>query len=204
MPGAVVVTGEPWAMTEMPVYAYQIAFPSRAIIIDTAMSPDDAKKAHAGDINEVAWGRLKAALSTASSIYVTHEHADHMGGLVAAIDAPNVLAAAHLTKEQLDHPDRLKPVVLPEAARAGLHPCRYEGAVAVAPGVVLIEARGHTPGSQMVFVQLAPTEKELLLLGDTAWHHENVDVEVSGAAALDQSPTPQRSAGQYLPAGGHS
>jgi glyoxylase-like metal-dependent hydrolase (beta-lactamase superfamily II) len=40
---------------------------------------------------------------------------------------------------------------------------------ALAPGVVLIAAPGHTPGSQMIYVQLADG-RELIFLGDVAWH----------------------------------
>ena len=45
----------------------------------------------------------------------------------------------------------------------------------MAPGVVLVKAPGHTPGSQLVYVQLADG-RELILTGDTAWHRENVEL----------------------------
>ncbi len=38
---------------------------------------------------------------------------------------------------------------------------------------MLVKAAGHTPGSQMVFVQLADG-KELLFLGDVAWHMDQI------------------------------
>jgi glyoxylase-like metal-dependent hydrolase (beta-lactamase superfamily II) len=41
--------------------------------------------------------------------------------------------------------------------------------VAVAPGVVLLAAPGHTPGSQIVYVRLSDG-REALLLGDVAWN----------------------------------
>src|SRR5262249_48002838 len=52
----------------------------------------------------------------------------------------------------------------------------YERYQAVAPGVVLIEALGHTPGSQMVFVTRADGS-EVLLTGDTAWIVDNIEYE---------------------------
>ena len=53
-------------------------------------------------------------------------------------------------------------------------PFTYERAVAVAPGVVLLRAPGHTPGSQLVFIERQDGE-EFLLLGDVAWHRENYE-----------------------------
>ena len=182
MPGGIVVTGESLAMTDMPVIAYQLVFADRTLIIDTAMPPAAAKSMHGDDYDEVAWSRLAKGMAEASAIYVTHEHADHLGGLVGEIGKPSVLAAARITKEQLTHPDRLSPMVMPAEALGKLSPLSYDGALAVAPGVVLVKAPGHTPGSQLVFVQLA-NGYELLLLGDTAWHQENLD-EVRGPPRL--------------------
>jgi glyoxylase-like metal-dependent hydrolase (beta-lactamase superfamily II) len=41
--------------------------------------------------------------------------------------------------------------------------------------VVLIKAPGHTPGSQIVYVQLADNS-EYLLIGDVAWDMEQVSI----------------------------
>jgi glyoxylase-like metal-dependent hydrolase (beta-lactamase superfamily II) len=112
-------------------------------------------------------------MAAASAIYVTHEHGDHMGGLVAELSTPSVAAAARFTKAQLAHPETLQ-IPIPAEQLATLKPIDYQGAVAVAPGVVLIAAPGHTPGSQLVYVQLADG-RELLFLGDAAWHTENID-----------------------------
>jgi glyoxylase-like metal-dependent hydrolase (beta-lactamase superfamily II) len=45
--------------------------------------------------------------------------------------------------------------------------------LAIAPGVVLKKAQGHTPGSQMVFVALA-SGSELLFVGDVVWNFDAV------------------------------
>ena len=49
----------------------------------------------------------------------------------------------------------------------------YEKYLPVAPGIVLIKAAGHTPGSQMVYIALE-SGRELLLIGDTTWHMDGV------------------------------
>lgn len=60
--------------------------------------------------------------------------------------------------------------------RAALTPLPYQGMVAVAPGVVLIRAPGHTPGSQMVYVQRADGV-EVLLTGDAALLMDAIEFE---------------------------
>ena len=44
----------------------------------------------------------------------------------------------------------------------------YDLVHALAPGVVLIKAPGHSPGSQFVYVQLAD-DREILMVGDLVW-----------------------------------
>jgi glyoxylase-like metal-dependent hydrolase (beta-lactamase superfamily II) len=44
------------------------------------------------------------------------------------------------------------------------HADHVTGVIQFAPGVVLIKAAGHTPGSQMVHVRLA-SGKEVMLVG---------------------------------------
>jgi glyoxylase-like metal-dependent hydrolase (beta-lactamase superfamily II) len=44
------------------------------------------------------------------------------------------------------------------------------------PGVVLIKAPGHTPGSQVIYVKLA-SGREVILAGDVAWHHLGIETE---------------------------
>src|SRR5262249_6167966 len=49
----------------------------------------------------------------------------------------------------------------------------YEKYMPVGPGLTLIKAPGHTPGSQMIYVVLA-SGREYLFIGDTAWHMDGV------------------------------
>lgn len=46
-------------------------------------------------------------------------------------------------------------------------------ALAIAPGVVLQKAAGHSPGSQVVFVMLAGG-REFLFVGDIVWNRDAI------------------------------
>lgn len=78
-----------------------------------------------------------------------------------------------LTSEQRDDIRLMKECRFPENVRASLHPLEFGHYYPLAPGVVLIKAPGHTPGSQIVYVQLADNQ-EYLLIGDVAWDMEQV------------------------------
>ena len=49
----------------------------------------------------------------------------------------------------------------------------YTGLYAVAPGVVLQKAPGHSVGTQLVYVELADG-KRFLFVGDIAWAADNI------------------------------
>jgi len=182
VPEAVVVTGAPFKTTQMAMYAYQLVFPDKTVVVDTAMDAAGAKSMGTGGFDTAAWDRVVRGLKGASAIYVTHEHADHLGGAVSQLADPQVVQSLKITREQLANPDGLKPVVMPADVAAKLQPISYEKLLAVAPGVVLIKAPGHTPGSQLVYVQ-RQDGRELILTGDTAWHVENIE-QVRGPPKL--------------------
>ena len=114
---------------------------------------------------DAAQARVNSALRQAGTILITHEHADHEGGLVALGD-PGALARTRFNSNQVDGNRWTDLLPWPQGARpqptlAGSDP------VAVAPGVVVIPAPSHTPGSQMIFVRLADG-REFLFAGDIA------------------------------------
>jgi glyoxylase-like metal-dependent hydrolase (beta-lactamase superfamily II) len=175
-PKAAVVAGAPWAMTFMAVASYQIVFPDHFLLLDTGFPESAGNAMHASSYNSAAWTRVEQAMRKAAAIYVTHEHADHLGGLAASLDNPQTLQAARITRAQLEHLDRLKPLVITPEVQAHLTAFNPSAIEAVAPGVVLIRASGHTPGSQLVYVQ-RQDGTEVLFLGDVAWHVDNLDRE---------------------------
>lgn len=172
---AMLMAGDPWKETPMPVYSYQLVYPDRTVIVDTALARADAKPDFIGlRYDEAAWRRMSEAMTQAALIVVTHEHMDHIGGVAAHPELARLKPALRLTVEQLANPKGMEPVTLPAEPLAGYEPLRYERLHALAPGVVLIKAPGHTPGSQMVYVRRADG-RELLLLGDVSWRTRNIE-----------------------------
>lgn len=174
-PKVAVLAGSGWSKVKLPVFSYQLVFPDRFVLVDTAM--DQATAKDASRFEPEAFARVSKAMERASLIVVTHEHSDHLGGL--ATHPKLAQLSFGVTDEQLSDPSKLSPVVFPPTNRK---PFSYERGFAIAPGVVLWKAAGHTPGSQMVFIKRQDGE-EFLLVGDVSWHAQNF-LEVRERARL--------------------
>jgi glyoxylase-like metal-dependent hydrolase (beta-lactamase superfamily II) len=175
-PAAVFLGGVRFDRHEIVFPAYQVLYPDGSmIIVDAPPGRSFFESQFPGGFDDAQYRAEQDALTHARAIVVTHEHADHLQGIA---ESPNLAAfAGHLmlTREQRDDTRWLTECKFPENVRASLHPLDYDHYYAVAPGVVLIKAPGHTPGSQIVYVRLAD-DSEYLLIGDVAWDMEQVTI----------------------------
>src|SRR5215470_8866512 len=159
--------------------AFQVVYPSGWAMIDSGMDQAVHKFFGFGRV-EPYWPERNAAvqeaLRKASLVVVTHEHGDHVAGVIRTDARKELAAKTILTQEQvrtlLLYPQMPEIRLTPEAARDYIV-IDYESHIPIAPGVVLIKAAGHTPGHQMVYVRLS-SGREHLFIGDVAWTLANV------------------------------
>jgi glyoxylase-like metal-dependent hydrolase (beta-lactamase superfamily II) len=171
-PQAFVVAGGGFHMHPMVLTSYRVLWPDRSIIIDTAMAPEAAKKMPGSRVDEAAYARMQAAIRKADGIVFTHEHPDHVGGVAKAPDFGTIASEVLMTREQLTGP-KLERGDFPPGALDRVTPLDYQGLYAVAAGVVLQKAPGHSQGSQLIYVELA-TGARFLFVGDIAWSFDNL------------------------------
>ncbi len=170
-PEALVMAGASWNSGTGPAAACQIVYPGRTVIVDTAMDEKITNALGRAAFHPESYRRMIQAMSSASLILITHEHPDHIGGIASYPDPARLIPSVRLTREQANHPEKMDPARLPPVSFQVIDYDRY---LAAAPGIVLIKSPGHSPGSQMVFIQ-REDGAEFLLLGDVAWQMRNVD-----------------------------
>ena len=171
---AFVMAGEDFSPVEMPRPVFQVLYPDGTyVLIDSAYDRTLHEQGGAGTpFYDDAWDKLVVVMEGAEQIVVTHEHGDHLGGVLKHPRRERLVRSLRLSEEQLSSRGEIF-AVLPDSFQAKLDPLVYDDAVAIAPGVALKKAAGHTPGSQMVFVTLA-SGSELLFVGDVVWNLDAV------------------------------
>lgn len=163
--------------TTMVRVAYQLVFADSTVIVDAGMDRE-LHKSMQEDMPyfPAAYDRLQQAMREADAILITHEHGDHVGGIMTSPYRDEIAPRVLLNREQmttLTTDPQMPELLLSQADAARFGTLDYDKYHPLAPGVVLIKAAGHTPGSQMVYVRLKDGD-EYLLVGDVAWNMENI------------------------------
>ena len=160
------------APVAMSYNAVEIVYPERRIVIGGAVDRATAEGMALSDtewhFSDTAYAELTEAMLSAEQVLMTHEHLDHVMAIARhpepAALAPNlVLNAPQIAALPLFADGTLDP------ALSGLQSGLSGEVVSIAPGVVIVPAAGHTPGSQMVFIGLQ-NGAEILLIGDIVWN----------------------------------
>jgi glyoxylase-like metal-dependent hydrolase (beta-lactamase superfamily II) len=154
---------------------FQIRYQDRWIMIDAGFDRDAWTEFY-GTTPVTYWpdrfDQIQLALRDAEGIVLTHEHWDHAVGIERGPYEQTVAAKTMLTPAQVASFLNPPSPYYERLARDSLPPFRtlsYDSIYPFAPGVALVSAPGHSPGSQWIYVQLA-TGPEFLIVGDLAWN----------------------------------
>lgn len=172
LPSNLLVAGGGFGSARQGVHAFAVNYKDGAVLIDTGFDTQTAKVMTFYKRDAGVQARVDTAIASAKAILVTHEHADHMGALLSHPNWPQIQTRALITNEQFDSQKQTEPAVWPKGSRAAFKPFAYSGIKAIAPGIAVMKAASHTPGSQIIFVKLA-SGREYLFMGDISSMERN-------------------------------
>jgi glyoxylase-like metal-dependent hydrolase (beta-lactamase superfamily II) len=173
------IKGAPTEPSVQARTAFQVVYPDGTVMIDSGMD-QQVHRFFGRGVEEPYFAdaakEVEKALLGAKSVVMTHEHGDHVAGVVRTPLLAQLAPKTVLTRTQvqtlLTNPQMPEIKLNPEMAKRYIV-VDYEKYLPFAPGFTLIKAPGHTPGSQMIYVVLQ-SGKEYLFAGDVAWHMDGV------------------------------
>jgi glyoxylase-like metal-dependent hydrolase (beta-lactamase superfamily II) len=173
------VKGAPAEPSVQARTAFQVVYADGTVMVDAGTD----RQVHAffgrgveEPYDEAAARQVERAVGAARLIIVTHEHGDHVAGVVRPSNAAELARKTILTRTQLQTlmtMPQMPEIKLSEEMARRFVVVDYDRYMPVAPGMAVVKASGHTPGSQMVFVTL-DSGREYLLVGDVTWHMDGV------------------------------
>lgn len=181
------VEGAPDAPSIQARTVFQVVFADGTVMIDSGMDEQVHRFFGRGVMEPYypdAAKQVERALRSARAILITHEHGDHAAGVIRTPFVSELAPKTILTRAQVEaletNPQMPEIKITPEMA-SHYDVVDYDKYLPIGPGMVLIKAPGHTPGSQMVYVALE-SGREYLFIADTAWHMDGVRL-IKGKAA---------------------
>ena len=173
------VKGEPATPSVQARTVFQVVYSDGYVMVDAGMDEPMHKQIGRGAeepyFAEQAQ-QVDKALRGARAIVFTHEHGDHVTGVIRTPYLSELAPKTILTRAQvrtLETTPQFPDLRMTEEQAQRYHIIDYDRYMAFAPGWALIKAAGHTPGSQMMFIAL-DSGREYLLIGDAAWHMDSV------------------------------
>lgn len=176
----------PHGEASMPIdyFVWLITGPDAAILVDAGFTPETAEarsgREHLGSPLEVAEA-LDYPVERIPSVVVTHMHYDHTGYLGHLPDATVHVQEAEMAFWTGRHVRRgLYATIAHPDDVAALVRANFDGRVdilsgdaEIAPGVTVHHVGGHTPGMQVVRVQI-PGRAPIVLASDSSHFDANV------------------------------
>jgi N-acyl homoserine lactone hydrolase len=150
----------------MPVYVHLVDHPDGRVLVDTGMTELHPRLA---DMDPHLWPLSEQDLDLASIDIVvnTHLHGDHCGGNHLFAGKPIYVQRRELDDAHSQDDYSIREWVEPP----GVHYVAVDGELELLPGIRLLPAPGHTPGTQVVVVDTGG--RPVVIGGDVAvWHGE--------------------------------
>lgn len=169
VPGGALAAGTGLRKVRSGVIAWRIVTTGGGIVIDSGFSHADAERLKFTHYDKQAEALVRRWMKAAQAIVFTHEHIDHVGGF---LDNPDFDAVADKAIFSAGIARGMTALWRKNAGRLPA-PRELDPIEAIAPGVVLIQTPGHTPGSQMIYVKLQ-NGREYLFAGDTGSLASNI------------------------------
>lgn len=174
VPRGAVIAGGGFSDHTMVRTAYEVRSPDWRIVIDAGTDRTlHEKMGLEGPFYPDRYRAVQRALRRADTIVATHLHPDHIGGVARSEHREALLPHLLLNVKQRRNRRLLAWADFPRDGLEEIRLVHYGTYYPLAPGVVLVEASGHTPGSQMVYVRRVDGE-EYLFVGDVAWSMDNI------------------------------
>jgi len=174
------VKGEPSTPSVQARTVFQVVYADGYVMVDAGMDEPMHRQIGRGAEGEPYFAEqaqaMNKALRGARAIVFTHEHGDHVTGVIRTPYLSELAPRTILTRTQvntLETRPQFPDLKMTEEQAQRYHVIDYDRYMAFAPGWTLIKAAGHTPGSQMMFITL-DSGREYLLIGDAAWHMDGV------------------------------
>jgi N-acyl homoserine lactone hydrolase len=158
----------------MPVYVHVIDHPDGRVLVDTGMKELHPLVADM-DPRLRPWSEQDLVVAGIDMVVNTHLHFDHCGG--------NHLfpgKSIYVQRRELDDARSQADYTIREWVEApGVRYVPVDGELELLPGLRLLPAPGHTPGTQVVVVEAG--ERPLVVAGDAAvWFGELDEPQTEG------------------------
>lgn len=168
----------------MPVYVHVIDHPEGRVLVDTGMTELHPAVADMDPRVMPLDEHDGFDVGSIDLVVNTHLHYDHCGGNRLFAGVP-----IHVQRRELE--DALGPedyTIREWVDAPGVEYVPVDGALELLPGIRLLPAPGHTPGSQVVLVDTA--DGLVVIAGDTAVFFEELDEPRTEGQRLVRSLAP--------------
>ena len=170
----------------MPVYVHLVEHPAARVLVDTGMTELHPAVADMDPRLSPLSQRDDLDLGSIDLVVNTHLHFDHCGGNHLFAGVP-----IHVQRRELHDARTLEDYTIPAwVDPPGVGYVEVDGELEVLPGLRLVPAPGHTPGSQVVVVESA--EGRVVIAGDTAVFAGELDEPRTEGQRLIRSLDPVR------------